>query len=525
MMKAFSHFRHRSVSALRRTARGISLIVAVFLFLTTAAAAPVTSMIKLVEARGSSIAISGDTLLATDKVYVRSGNSWFLQQMLAPADPDSAFGFVIAAAVHNNTAIIGAPLRGDQGINAGAAYVFARIGNAWVQQAKLLASDGQPNAGFGASVGFDGDTIVVGAPGEDGAVDGSGAAYVFVRAGAEWTQQAKLIAVDGLESDSSGRAVAISGDTVALGGNVDNGNADAFVYLFERNGAAWTQQTKLQPSSGDTGTYFGEAVALDGDTLVVGASRDDFGGIDSGLAYVYVRSGGAWAEQAKLIPAAVDADDEFGASVAVDGDVAVIGAPGAEPEAAYVFSRSGGSWSQHAGVTPGGSSVTDDLGSAVAVSGGVAAIGAPGENFGGSVYVAILGNFGVPAVAGNVVVTKMVDDAQPGASPFQFNVQARNTDQQPVSDVTVVDQLPPDFQIPVGMAPFTSVGDYDLQTGVWTIGDLPAAGNATLTIPAVIAPSARGPCAVNYAALSGIADPNPADDNASVALVVRRRSL
>jgi uncharacterized repeat protein (TIGR01451 family) len=527
-MMMLIHLRPGTLFTSRRTARCVLLAVVFHLLLSTAAAAPVTSWTKLISVDGDSVAISGDTLLSSTAVYVRSGNSWRLQQEFIASGGTESDMLGHAVALHENTAVVGAPERDDRGTGSGAAYVFERIGNNWVEQVKLLAADGQAQDKFGWSVAIDGDTIVIGAPLADGSADNTGAVYVFVRAGSSWQQQAKLVAVDAAEWDAFGGAVAISGDTLAIGPGswgLGDVNAHGFVYMFTGGGGAWSQQAKLLPSTGDTSSFFGAAVALDDNTALVGAYRDDMQGQNAGLAYAFVRTAGAWTEQAKLKSSGVDAEDQFGWSVAVDDNLALIGAPESDPPVAYIFRRSGGAWSEHLGVSSADSDPADGFGSAVALDNGVAAFGARFDGLGtaiaGSAYIAVLGNFDVPSVATNISVAKVVDVARPaGGAPFEYAVTATNTAQQAVSGVAVVDLLPPELQIPAGAAAFTSQGDYDPQAGLWTIGNLPAAGEAVLTIPAVVSPSAQGSCAINYAALSGLADPNATDDNASAAVVV-----
>ncbi|MBM3949797.1 MAG: hypothetical protein FJ312_11295, partial [SAR202 cluster bacterium] len=210
--------------------------------------------------------------------------------------------------------------------NQGSAYVFVRSGATWSQQAKLTASDGGTEDRFGDSVAVSGDTAVVGARGENSA---QGSAYVFVRSGATWSQQAKLTASDGAEDDVFGISVAVSGDTAVVGAlfdDVGSNDDQGSAYVFVRSGATWSQQAKLTASDGAARDQFGYSVVVSGDTAVVGAGGDDIGSNgDQGSAYVFVRSGATWSQQAKLTASDGATDDEFGRSVAVSGDTAVVG--------------------------------------------------------------------------------------------------------------------------------------------------------------------------------------------------------
>jgi hypothetical protein len=169
----------------------------------------------------------------------------------------------------------------------------------WTQRAKLLAFDGAAGDYFGVSVAISGDTVVVGAQYDDDKGSGSGSAYIFTRdaAGsltAGWTQRAKLLATDGAADDNFGGSVAISGDTVAVGayGDDDKGSYSGSAYIYTRNvvgslTAGWTQRTKLLATDGAASDSFGWSVAISGDTVAVGAYFDDDTGGNSGSAYVF----------------------------------------------------------------------------------------------------------------------------------------------------------------------------------------------------------------------------------------------
>ena len=210
-----------------------------------------------------------------------------------------------------------------------------------IEQAKLMASDAQASDYFGYSVAVAGDTVVVGARDEDSEGLNAGAAYVFVRNGTTWTEQAKLMASDAQAGDWFGYSVAVSGDTVVVGAYYeDSGGSDAgAAYVFVRNGTSWSQQGKLVAGDAQADDQFGQSVAISGDTVVVGAHYEDDGGSDAGAAYVFVYDGTAWTEQDKLVAGDAQVDGRFGYSVAVSGDTVVVGASGegSYAGAAYVF--------------------------------------------------------------------------------------------------------------------------------------------------------------------------------------------
>jgi hypothetical protein len=222
-------------------------------------------------------------------VFVRSGTSWSQQAKLAPIGVTLYDFFGYAVAISGDTAVVGAIGDDDNGAESGSAYVFVRSGTSWPQQAKLMPTDGAADDHFGGTVAISGDTAVVGAPFDDDNASQSGSAYVFVRSGTSWSQQAKLTASDGAEDDFFGGAVAISEDTVVVGSasDDDNGSQSGSVYGFVRSGTSWPQQAKLTAADGAADDGFGYAVAISGNAAVVGAGGDDDNGSTSGSAYVY----------------------------------------------------------------------------------------------------------------------------------------------------------------------------------------------------------------------------------------------
>lgn len=249
-----------------------------------------------------------------------------------------------SVSISGETVIAGAHLDDDAGNDSGAAYVFTRSGTTWAEQAKLTAADGGSSDHFGYSVAIDGDVAVVGAPQDDDRALNGGAAYVFTRSGGAWTQQAKLTAVDGGQVDNFGRAVAVRGDTVLVGVlfDDDRGSNSGSAYVFTRSGTTWSQQAKLTAADGATGEAFGVAAALSGGTAVIGAPGDSDAGNASGAAFVFTVTGTVWIEQAKLVAPDAAAGDQFGIAVALDGATAVVGAhlddvAGADSGSARVF--------------------------------------------------------------------------------------------------------------------------------------------------------------------------------------------
>ena len=327
-------------------------------------------------------------------------------------------------AISGDTIVVGAGYAdAGTGPNAGTAFVFVRSGTTWTQQAQLLPGDPAPHDNFGYAVAISGDTIVLGAPGHKAiaSVMGDGAVYVFVRSGTTWTEQALLKASHGQFADSLGYSVAVEGDTLVAGAPLNNhafqSNSGA-AYVFVRDGVTWSQQTKLFDSDGGVDDQLGSSVALSGNTVVAGAPLDTIGSAPlQGTASVFVRSGTSWSQQAKLISSDGLAFDRFGWGLAVRGDLVLIGASGDAnvngPYAgsAYVFARAGGLWSEKLKFLASDGAENDFFGIAVGIGGDTLLVTAQlddnegGVNTGSTYFVRLDGDwtdlgFGLAGVAG-----------------------------------------------------------------------------------------------------------------------------
>jgi FG-GAP repeat protein/IPT/TIG domain-containing protein len=323
-------------------------------------------------------------------VFVRSHTTWTEEAKLTAANGAAGDQFGTSVAVDGDTAVVGAPFRDmPAGNDAGAAYVFVRSGTTWAQETRLKASDGAAGDQFGTSVAVHGDTAVVGAPFHDLAAGGdTGDAYVFVRSGTTWSEEQTLKASDRAAADQFGTSVAVDGDTAVVGAPFHDLNAGADVgagYVFVRSGAAWTQEKRLKASDGAVTDQFGTSVAVHGDTAVVGAPFHDLNaGADVGAGYVFVRSGTAWTQESRLKASDGAATDQFGTSVAVHGDAAAIGSPFHDPPGAptnagavYRFERAGAIWTEDEKFVAAAPLVEDELGRSAAVSGPLVVAGAP----------------------------------------------------------------------------------------------------------------------------------------------------
>jgi len=362
-------------------------------------------------------------------VFVRMGTNWIQQAYLKASNAKRDDNFGIGIAIEADTIVVGASgedsaARGSNGnendntaIDSGAAYVFKRSGTNWIQQAYLKPSNTATNAHFGARVAISAGTIVVSATGEqsgasgvngnqsDRTMPGSGAAYVFVQDGTNWVQQAYLKASIPTPYAGFGLSVALSENSLIVGANEANSGA---AYIFVRNGTNWSQQAFLKASNAEANDRFGDALTISGDTVVVGARWEDSASQvvngdqydnrapQCGAAYVFVREGTDWTQQAYLKAWKGQANDSFGSSVALNGNTLVVGAyaenggsngingdpeavGGFDSGAAYLFVRQGTNWRQEAYIKTSAPGVGADFGWSAAISGDTVIIGAFNE--------------------------------------------------------------------------------------------------------------------------------------------------
>lgn len=378
-------------------------------------------------------------------VYDWFGTSGALEAYIKASNTaaQDQFGSSIALSADGNTLAVGATgedsnatgINGLQSnnslISSGAVYLFVRNGSTWTQQAYIKASNTGDGDIFGYSVSLsaDGNTLVVGAPGEDSnatgvngnqtdnTVSSSGATYVFTRAGSTWTQQAYIKASNPDPGDDFGNTVTLSGDgnTLAVAAPLENGNATGIngneadnsagesgaVYVFKRNGSMWSQEAYVKASNTAMSDIFGYSMALsfDGNTLTVGAPAEDSNatGIDgnemdnssanAGAVYVFSRNGTTWSQAAYVKASNTGSGDGFGVSVSLsaDGTVMAIGAKdessnatgvngnqtndlASNAGAVYMFVRVGGMWKQQAYIKALNTDALDNFGGSVALS-------------------------------------------------------------------------------------------------------------------------------------------------------------
>ncbi|MRG91502.1 hypothetical protein [Polyangium spumosum] len=350
---------------------------------------------------GYAVAIDADTAVigapdddakGTDSgaayVFLRNAatNTWTQSQKLVSGDATLTAGdrFGRAVTVAGNVIAVGAPL---DNASRGVVFVFQRsaFGSNFTQLQKITANDAASGDRFGSSVALSGTTLVVGSPFDDNTVGGvnavdTGSAYVYLKGASTFVLQGSKLTAGAAAAaqDEFGTAVAISGDTIVVGayGDDDNGSVSGSAFVFFRTGTTWSQQAKLAPPDGKANDWFGYAVAVSGDTALIAAP---LALASQGKVYAYTRNAGVWAQQAQFVAMDGDGGDQFGHSVSLVVDTAVIGARYDEPSSAgsaYVFLRNAGVWAQEKKITGADLAIGDQFGHSVGVSGSWVIVGA-----------------------------------------------------------------------------------------------------------------------------------------------------
>jgi hypothetical protein len=395
-------------------------------------------------------------------VYRRSGTTWAPEAYVKAANAEAGDQFGRSVSVSGDTLAVGAyaedsnqtTITNGTGAStnnsaglSGAVYVYRRSGVAWAQQAYVKAANAGGTDQFGWSVSVSGDTLAVGANQEDsnqttltngtGAsanndASSSGAVYVYRYSGSTWAQEAYIKAANAGNLDNFGYSVSLSGDTLAVGADLEDANQTTItngttasadnsfsdlgaVYVYRRNGTTWAQEAYVKAANAGNWDNFGYSVSLSGDTLAVGAYKEDAyitaitngttasadnGAGDAGAVFVYRRNGTTWAQEAYIKAANANGSDQFGEAVSVSGDTLAVGAyledstqttitngttasannSGTDSGAVYVYRRTGTTWAPEAYVKAANAEVNDYYGEAVSVSGDTLAVGSQYED-------------------------------------------------------------------------------------------------------------------------------------------------
>lgn len=374
---------------------------------------------------GGSVSIDGDRFISgayldddngmnSGSVYIYDFNGAFwTETKLTASDGASDDWYGYSVAISGDRAIVGAYKDDDNIIDSGSAYIYDWNGTTWVET-KITASDHMPVDQFGYAVAISGDRIVVGANMEDDNGLESGAVYVYDWDGTTWNET-KIIASDGSGLDEFGSAVALDGDRLVVGAPFDDVAAanSGSIYVYDYDGTNWIE-TKLSASDGAITDEFGTSVAVSGDRVVSGAYRDDDNGNGSGSAYVYDWNGTNWNET-KILASNGSGADRFGYAVGIDTDRIVVGAylkditgvNGGSVGSVYSYNWNGASWDETEIIYSNASS-GDGLGISVSISNDRILAGATGYSVGGGAFIFDCGELCPPDYAGPNTLTGVI---------------------------------------------------------------------------------------------------------------------
>ena len=319
-------------------------------------------------------------------IFLRTGTTWAFEAKLVHGDPANttdSLGYSLSITADGTRVVAGAYDKTGTVTGQGAVYVFTRTGTTWAQEAKLIAGDPAIGDYFGCSscISGDGTRIVIGAYNKTGTVTGQGAAYVFLRTGTTWAQEAKVLSSDPVASDNFGWSASTDNTAtrIVIGAYNKTGTAGAqgAAYVFLRTGTTWAQEAKLLASDGAGLDRFGFSISTnsDGSRIAVGAYTKTVTASTQGAAYVFLRTGTAWAQEAKLVAGDAAANDAFGYSISISGDGTkiLVGAyiktvTVSTQGAAYVFSRTGTSWTQDNRIVANDAIANNRYGTSVSIS-------------------------------------------------------------------------------------------------------------------------------------------------------------
>ncbi len=317
-------------------------------------------------------------------IYDFSTSSPVMSRQLIPSDGNSFDNFGYSATIDSNVALISAIGDGDNGPYSGSVYVYRLKSGTWIEEEKLIASDGKPGDFFGQSVAIKGNLALIGAYQSSGRELKSGAAYIFRFNGSKWIEEAKIYSNDGKTNDFFGYSVALNRDgTAIIGAYGADGKKtkSGAAYTFELIGGKWKQTCKLFAPDGETGDKYGYSVAIHKDNAIAGAHHKKITNSNYGAAYIYSRSGEKWIQHEKIKRAAGTKHDFFGISVDIRDASAIIGASRLNKEAlnqvgaAYVFLNTPEGWKESRLIQPVDGNDYDNFGLSLSIDRGKAIVG------------------------------------------------------------------------------------------------------------------------------------------------------
>ena len=365
---------------------------------------------------GSSVSISGAVAIvgASGKSYRSKGEAyifhvengiWVEKKKLRASDAQNSDRFGSSVSISREHAIVGAPYEDgsigdsfDSDDGPGAAYVFKLMDGTWVEKKKLAASDAQEEDRFGKSVSISDNVAIVGAPYEDGGSEDSlgraGAAYIFMMEDGVWVEKKKLTASDAQAEDGFGYSVSVSGGVAIVGSPYEKGETGnpsisfagpGAAYIFQWENENWVEKQKLLPSDPQKYQEFGKSVFVEDDLAIVG---EPGGYNQTGIATIFRHRNGKWVEEQKLVSTDNKLNGEFGRSVSISEGLAIVGAPqNGIGGIAHIFRLKNGEWMEDQRINLVDAQLGDEFGGSVSVSEDICLVGAVRKGFSGAVYV------------------------------------------------------------------------------------------------------------------------------------------
>jgi hypothetical protein len=323
---------------------------------------------------------------------------WIEHGKVVGSDTVSSDSFGVSVAIDGDYAIVGSRSSGNNGFFSGAAYIFKLIGDEWIEEARIAASDGAANDRFGQAVAISGDCAIVGAYGNDANGSNSGAAYIFRRNADEWIQETKITAGDSAGGDLFGLSVSINNNYAIVSsiGDSEDGSYSGSAYIFRNENNEWIEESKIMASDGAAYNRFSQSVAINDDYAFVGASNGDGFSDNIGVVYIFTRDQDEWVEYKRLTASDAETNDRFGVSIDISNNSIIIGATGddesgIESGAAYLFEYDGVGWIEQNKFTANDAKGFEFFGISVSMSGNSAIIGAAYDDdlgyYSGSAYI------------------------------------------------------------------------------------------------------------------------------------------
>ena len=400
-------------------------------------------------------------------------NSWIQEVKLVASDlsPESNFGSSVS--IHNDAILIGAPFDSENGEQSGAAYIFRYDGFQWVEEAKIFPNISSDFAWFGGSVTLNEEFAIISAGQDSENGNGSGAVYIYKKIGFDWVEEVKLMASDGQPGDFFGVRISYFDNFLIIGASHDddNGENSGAAYIFEYEEPNWIEKEKITASDAMEGARFGWSVSINNGRAIVGAHRDDSNGEDSGAAYLYEFDNIEWGEVGKILSSDNSQGDNFGRSVSFFKQYIVVSAAGLfNPDSFtgvfYLYLNNGGEIEEISKISPTDGEDGDLFGGILYSNDSLIIVGASGANPNGD-------NSGAAYIynMSTIVSTELIQDANSDTfkifpNPTSDYILCRNNSGSVIKKLSIIDS---NGKIVKSISNCNSISVYDIPEGLYLI--------------------------------------------------------